>query len=143
MIFPRVFAEIEQFLSDDMPIVVRGRIRVDEHDEARKLNIVVDSLTPLDAFRLERAQSVTIELPTTAPKAWGVSGMLERLSGVLTTHPGRVPVYTSLRLPKTGRIAIELDRQYAVSPTDAFLADLREVIDAPAKVSATPGPSKS
>jgi DNA polymerase-3 subunit alpha len=141
VVFPRTFAEFEQFLSNDLPIVVRGRIRLDEHEEGNKLSVIVDGITPLNAFRLERAQSVTIELPDRPPKGWSVAGMLERLTGVLNSHPGRVPVYTSLRLPEAGRIAIELDKQYSVSPTDAFLADMREVVETPARVSAEPGPS--
>ena len=141
VVFPKTFALVEGCLGDDLPVVVRGRVRIDEGEGARTARITADSITPLGTFREERAKSITIELGNGSLEGLNAEEIRGKLSSVIENHPGSVPVYVSLRVPDAGRIVVELGEQFKARPSDEFLADLREIVTIPAVVSAAAGPA--
>ena len=140
VVFPRTFAECETNLSDDRPIVVKGRVRIEENEENRVISLIADSIITLGSFRLENARGVTLELSSEAAEDQ-VSEFISHVGSVLTKHPGTVPVFASLRLEGSGRIALKLDGKYQVSPTDEFLSDLREIDEVTTIVTNSVGPA--
>ncbi|MBR58666.1 MAG: DNA polymerase III subunit alpha [Myxococcales bacterium] len=140
VVFPRTFAACETNLSDDLPIVVQGRVRIEESEESRIVSIIADSIITLASFRLEKAKGVTLELSSETGEDQATQ-LISNVGTVLTKHPGPVPVYASLRLEGSGRIALKLDGKYQVSPTDEFLSELRDIDEVTTIVTSAMGPA--
>ncbi len=132
---------VEQLLQSDLPIVVSGKVRVSDDETSSTVDLTASAIRPLGSFRAERAKGLTIVLPCEPPKGWTATELVDRLATVLESHRGAVPVFARMELPGSGTVALQLPPDYTVSPSDAFIADLREVIEAPPIVTAEPGPS--
>jgi DNA polymerase-3 subunit alpha len=141
VVFPKIYAEYSMHLNDDLPIVIKGRIRVEEEDENRQVSVIADQILPLGAFRVARAKSVTLDMPQVTDGPDGVQDFLNRLDTVVRSHPGSVPLFANVSVPQAGSITVAFGQDYMVSPTDAFIADLREIISAPPIIRSSDGPS--
>ncbi len=139
--FPKTYATAESLLKHDSPIVIRGRVRVDEGEGSRSVEVSADEVVALQAFRVEHARSVTLEIAASdAAGAGGAEALMARLEAVLRDHPGTVPVFLSLRVPEVGRVILDTPPEVHVSPTDDFLAELRSVLPTPPAVSSAAQP---
>jgi DNA polymerase-3 subunit alpha len=118
--WPETYQKYEQVLLGDEPVMVRGKLDVDE-DRAQ---IIVDELRPLHEALVDSVREVRIR----APRERLSNGGLEELRGALERHPGRSLTYLHLALGDGCEAVLLLGDSFRVSPTDAFVADIERVI---------------
>jgi len=143
VVFPKVYAQCAEVLNDDLPIVIKGRIRVEDEGGGRQVSVIADQVQPLGVFRVARAKSVTLAMPNDVAGGDALEAFLTRLDRVVRSHPGAVPLFANVLVPETGSVTVAFGDSYKVSPTDAFLAELREVISAPPVIRSRVGPAEA
>jgi DNA polymerase-3 subunit alpha len=141
VVFPKVYAECAEVLNDDLPIVIKGRIRVEEEGGGRQVSVIADRVQPLGVFRVARAKSVTLAVPNVPDEKNSLESFLSRLDSVVRSHPGAVPLFANVVDPEAGTVTVAFGEGYKVSPTDAFLAELREIIPDPPVIRSRKGPA--
>ena len=141
VVFPRVYAECAEVLNNDLPVVIKGRIRVESEGGSRQVSVIADQVQPLGVFRVARAKSITLALPSVTEKPDDLDAFLTRLDTVVRSHPGAVPLFANVLDPVAGSVTVAFGDSYKVSPTDAFLAELREIIAEPPVIRSRNGPA--
>lgn len=114
IIFPKIWADREQYVKEGSPLCVEGKIsrkesRVDA--ELVEVKILVDGCSEITekSFKNANPTSVTLEIPET-----GDRGLLVRIKDTLEQHPGNLPV--TLLLPSTdGSQPMKITQRVAVS----------------------------
>jgi len=143
VVFPKVYAQCAEVLNNDLPLVIKGRIRVEDEGGGRQVSVIADQVQPLGIFRVARAKSVTLAMPNDVAGGDALEAFLTRLDRVVRSHPGAVPLFANVLVPETGSVTVAFGDNYKVSPTDAFLAELREVISAPPIIRSSAGPAEA
>lgn len=124
VVYPRTWAVCEGTLAIDATAVVRARVKVDQGEESRTVELAIDEARPLAAFRIEHARGVTLDLGLVDAEA--AAGRAAALSALAADHPGTVPVFVRFAAPDTGTITLALGADRRICPTDEFLADAGE-----------------
>jgi DNA polymerase-3 subunit alpha len=121
--FSKPFAEYEEVLKSDEPILAVGSLVCDGDGETQQRKLHLREAHLLWRLRREKTQKLLIDLPAdelTRERA-------QSLYKVLSQHHGHVPV--SLNLKQLGRWAVEaqLPAHLRVLPTDELLVALHSL----------------
>jgi DNA polymerase-3 subunit alpha len=118
LFFPQMYQTVSTVLAEDLVVTVKGR--VNRRDDIP--TIYAAELSLPDTTGDEHAP-ITITLATsrcTVP-------VIERLRGVLDTHPGSAEVH--LRLVQPGRsVLMRIDDKHRVTPSPALFGDLKALL---------------
>jgi DNA polymerase-3 subunit alpha len=118
--FSKPFAEYEEVLKSDEPIVVIGALTCDGDGETQQRKVHMKEAHLLSRLRREKTQKVLIDLPAddlTRERA-------QNLHKVLTQHHGHVPVALILIKEGNWRCEAQLPTHLRVLPTDELLVAL-------------------
>ncbi|NJN64653.1 MAG: DNA polymerase III subunit alpha [Acidobacteria bacterium] len=113
VVFPKLFREVGELLSEDRAVVVTGKADGQE-GEAR---ILAESIVLLEDAKARQVDAVTISLDADAAN----EAMLERIAELLGDHPGSVPVYFDVRRNGVYRVVLQAEDARAVRGDREFL----------------------
>ncbi|HEU4338615.1 MAG TPA: OB-fold nucleic acid binding domain-containing protein, partial [Planctomycetota bacterium] len=122
VVFSGDFDRLRESLLDDAIVFIRARVGF-RNDTA---SLRVSDVTPIHKARESLTGGVRISLPGVGLE----DGLLQKLQGVLKSHPGSVPVVLEIPVAGGKRISVQAGDGAGVTPTDAFLADLEEALGA-------------
>ena len=118
--WPETYAKHEQLIMGDEPVIIRGKLDIDE-DRAQ---IILDTLTPLGAALVDSVREVRI----TASMRRLDNGGLEALSKALQRNRGKSLTYLHLGLDDGREAIMLLGDSYRVTPTDQFVTELEQML---------------
>ena len=114
--FPRTVAETGPIIRNDAVLVVAGR--VDQRGDGVKLIVQRVTEPTLD-------REVAVRLKVAAPRM--SVGLVDRLKGILSNHPGTAPVFLHLVGGEKDTV-VRLGAEHTVEPRTALYAELRELL---------------
>jgi DNA polymerase-3 subunit alpha len=122
IVWPETYQKFEAVIHGDEPVVVRGKLDVDE-DRAQ---IILDDLRPLNSALLAAVREVHIHTRRERLE----NGALDALKNLLLGHRGKALAYLHLEL-EVGREAVFLlGDSFRVTPDDGFVAGLEQLFEA-------------
>lgn len=120
MVFPKVFAEHQQFLESDRfddPILVTGRVST--NDETLKIS--AQTITPLPYIRAQRSASMQISLPNSFhPQQLGA------MKNILEANRGNCEVYLSVISENNCRVQVKLNQQ--IDASEDFVNEMEDLV---------------
>ncbi len=126
--FSKPFAEFEQALKSDEPLLVTGNVAIEGEGDAISRRVHMREATRIADLRSKKTKLVVLELNAddlTAEKSSALRETLER-------HKGNVPTVLRLVVPLRSKTEVILPARYAVSPSDELLLQIERVIGASA-----------
>lgn len=122
VIFPNTFAEFEQKLKTDDPVLISATL---EKEEGGGLKIIVDEVKSLESI-YERIKRVSIQLSSQQ------ESKLALIKEILQKHHGDIGFGLNLELLELGRVVgMELKEAKGIKPSPIFFDDLLRVIENP------------
>jgi DNA polymerase-3 subunit alpha len=118
--WPETYQKHEALISGDDPVVVRGKLDVDE-DRAQ---IIVDEIRPLGAALLDSVREVRIR----APRSRLENGGLDALRSALERFRGKSVTYLHLGLDDGREAVLLLGDSFRVTPNEQFLAEIEQML---------------
>ena len=104
----------------DEPVVARGKLDVDDE----RAQIILENLMPLDSALLDSIREVRI----TAPMSRLENGGLDALKAMLARYRGKSMTYLHLSLDDGPEAVMLLGDSYRVTPTDAFVGEVEQIL---------------
>ncbi len=120
IVWPEAYQKYESIIMGDEPVIVRGRLDVDEE----RAQIILDELRTLDSALLDSVREVRIHAPTSRL----IDGGLDQLRETLSKYPGRSLTYLHLRMADGREAVLLLGEGFRVAPTEAFVAEIEQVL---------------
>ena len=120
LFFPRVFAEFQQFLAQDEPLLLNGVVNLAEDPKKfypSKVSLLKDESD-------DRVTSVRVNVPLTHLNPHS----LIQLKQIVLSYRGSVPVHFIFETPE-GRARMQLDDTFLVSPSPQMAAKLNELLN--------------
>ena len=121
LFFPKVFAEFQQFLTADEPLIMSGYVNLSE--DVKKFFPTKVSLLKDESE--DRVTSVRVHLPINHLHAHSLTQMKQ----ILLSYRGSVPIYFVFDSPE-GRARMLLDDNFLVSPSPQMAAKINELLNA-------------
>jgi DNA polymerase-3 subunit alpha len=118
MVFPKAYEACEKLLENERPVLVSGRLDVDED----RVRISADEVLPLDELRERRAESARLRLAAADLDEEFVA----RLRQTVEAHRGEVPLYLEVLRPGSYRLVARADPSLRIAPSRA----LQEALEA-------------
>ncbi len=118
--WPESYQKYESIITGDEPVMVRGKLDVDEE----RAQIILDELKTLDAALLASIREVRIR----APKSRLVNGGLDQLRDTISRFPGKSATYLYLDVEGGREAVLLLSDRFRVTPTEAFVAAIEQVL---------------
>lgn len=129
VIFASDLEKFREFVREDLVGFIAGRVSF----RNEKAGLRVSAVIPVEKAREQLTASVRISL-----RASGLEdAVVEKLKGVLETHPGQSPVLIDVVTPENQRILIRTGSTLMVTPSDRFLQDV-EILLGQGAVAFTP-----
>ncbi len=122
--FSEVYQRMRPLIEADAPVLVQGRVNVDE----RGAKIIADEVIHLDEAQKAILASVTIRVE--APKV--SLAEIPELKEILLAHPGRCPVSLSIVYPQKGQVELELPEEFSVEPSPELTRSIERLLGYPA-----------
>ncbi len=120
IVFPQALQQVQSLLKPDTALLVRGRLR---HEENARPKLMVNEVQRLEVAVSQVKPEVLIRLNLTRrPDA-----LLEKLEGLLATHPGENPVVFELTQPGDFIARLRARHPAGVKADDTVLAQLETV----------------
>ncbi len=120
LFFPRVYAEFQQFLSQDEPLLLNGTVNLAEDPKKfypSKVSLLKDESD-------DRVTSVRVSVPLNHLNPHS----LTQLKQIVLSYRGSVPVHFIFESPE-GRARMSLDDNFLVSPSPQMAAKLNELLN--------------
>jgi DNA polymerase-3 subunit alpha len=117
--WPETYHKNEALISGAEPVVVRGKLDVDEE----RAQIIVDEIRPLGAALLDSVREVRIRVPRSRLE----NGGLDALRGALERYRGKSLTYLHLGLDDGREAVLLLGDTFRVTPNEHFLAEIEEM----------------
>jgi len=118
--WPETYTKYEALIAGDDPVLVRGKLDVDE-DRAQ---IIIDEIRPLSAALVDSVREVRLH----APKTQLDNGGLDALKAALGRYRGNSLTYLHLGLEDGREAILLLGDGFRVSPTDAFVIEMEQLL---------------
>jgi DNA polymerase-3 subunit alpha len=121
--FAKAFAQYEQMLKSDDPILVTGKIKAgrgndDPNDDAPKVKeLSLSEAHKLSELRAQKTKQMTVEVPADLL----TDEKVERLKDALRASPGPVTTVLRLKVPMRSYTDCVLPRELSVTPSDELL----------------------
>lgn len=125
LLFPRNLVKFNNFLQNDLPVLVTGRLSLQED----RPKILVDRMSLLDSFEKEIDDSCYTKLYLKMPSSFQEQEVWSRLTPIIEQYRGDTPLY--LYFPKQKKL-IKSQRQYWVKVAPELLQQLENVLGADA-----------
>lgn len=120
-IFSLVYKKAHDFLIDDNPVVLQGRVQKDE----KSVKILVDSLIPIDKAEETWTTSIHFNLDITRIKR----ETLVKLCDIVNKHPGLCLAYIHLRDPDKTETIIALPDTMKLKAGSALTREVNRFLD--------------
>jgi DNA polymerase III subunit alpha len=118
--FPELYKSATQLLQKDQCIFIRGK--VNSREDTPK--IIAEEIIPLEEARKIPPKVISIDLRTAGLDV----EILKQLKGILTGHPGKIPVHLSFRDSRGKRTVLHSGESYTVESDSALLDDLETLL---------------
>ena len=116
--FGKAFAESEQALKSDEPLLVTGSVQLEGDEDNRVLKVRASKAVRLSDVRRDRTQRVALRINAEVVPA----GALGRLRDVCRAHPGQCSLTALVEVPGNGTAVISAPETVRVDPGDEFIA---------------------
>jgi DNA polymerase-3 subunit alpha len=116
LVFSKIFADCEQILKGDEPVLIRGIPQV-EGDDGGEVKLRASSVESLSAARAQKAKRFELDIPVYALD----NDRLVKLKELLTANRGDVPARLTVTEPDVFETVIALPETLKVNPTDELL----------------------
>jgi DNA polymerase-3 subunit alpha len=120
LFFPRVYAEFQQFLSQDEPLLLNGVVNLAEDPK----KFYPSKVSLLKEESDDRVTSVRVSVPLNHLNPHS----LTQLKQIVLSYRGSVPVHFIFESPE-GRARMSLDDNFLVSPSPQMAARLNELLN--------------
>lgn len=120
LFFPRVFAEFQQFLASDEPLILHGVVNLSEDPKKfypSKISLLKDESD-------DRVTSVRVSVPTQQLNSYSLLQMKQ----ILLSYRGSVPIHFIFET-SDGKARMSLDDNFLVSPSPQMAAKLNELLN--------------
>ena len=117
VVFARVFAEVAELLASDQPLLIRGRVRVNEEE----ISVMGEHVTTLERHRAGEARRLTITMEQELDEE-----RLRMLMGVLSKAPGECEVSFCVEAANGCRVWIDSGLRF--SPAEAVMEELEAAL---------------
>jgi DNA polymerase-3 subunit alpha len=121
LFFPKVFAEYQQFLTGDEPLILHGVVSLSEDPK----KFFPNKVALLKDEQEERVTSVRVNVPLSSLNPYSLSQMRQ----ILLSYRGSVPIHFIFETSE-GRARLPLDDNYLVNPSPQMAAKINEVLNA-------------
>jgi DNA polymerase-3 subunit alpha len=119
--WPETYQKFEAVIHGDEPVVVRGKLDVDEE----RVQIILEDLRPLNSALLAAVREVHIH----ARREKLENGALDALKNLLLGHGGKAIAYLHLELDPGREAVFLLSDNFRVTPDDAFVAGVEQLFE--------------
>jgi DNA polymerase-3 subunit alpha len=123
VLFPEYYEKFGPMLKEDAILFFIGT--VDRTTE--RPGLIVQDVIPVESAAARLTAAVKVVLQRTAMD----ESLLEKLAAICQRYPGNLPLLMDITTPDHQHVVIRAGSQYAVQPTDAFRAEVREAFGAP------------
>ena len=120
LFFPRVFAEFQQFLSSDEPLIMYGVVNMAEDPKKFYPNKIALLKDESD----DRVTSVRVNVPLQNLNSYSLS----QVKQILMSYRGSVPIHFIFETSE-GRARLPLDDNFLVNPSPQMAAKLNEILN--------------
>lgn len=120
LFFPRIFAEYQQFLTSDEPLIMSGVVNLAEDPKKFYPNKVSFLKDESD----ERVTSVRVSVPLAHLNSYS----LTQVKQILLSYRGSVPIHFIFETSE-GRARMPLDDNFLVSPSPQMAAKINELLN--------------
>ncbi len=120
LFFPRVFAECQEFLTMDEPLLIHGVVNLAEDPKKfypSKISLLKDASD-------ERVTSVRVNVPLQQLNPYSLSQMRQ----ILLSYRGAVPIHFIFETSE-GKARMPLDDNFLVSPSPQLAAKINELLN--------------
>ncbi len=124
--FSKPFAEYEEVLKMDEPLLVTGTVAREGEGEAMVVRLHMREAVPLQRLRAEKTRQMTVEVPADAVDA----NRLDNLAKLLERFSGSVKTVLRLNVPLRSSTDAELPAKWGVTPSDELLVHLEKLFGA-------------
>jgi DNA polymerase-3 subunit alpha len=121
LVFPKAYAACQARIENDRPVLVEGRLEVDE--ERRR--IVADDVCPLDELRERAADAVQVRLDA---GDLDDEELLQRLRGLVASHRGEARLFFEVRRAGAWRLVALAQSSFRVAPSAAFTREMESML---------------
>ncbi len=118
--WPETYQKYEAAIMGDEPVVVRGKLDVDDE----RAQIIIDSIVPLGSALVDSVREVRIRVSMSRLD----NGGLDALRTMLARYRGKSLTYLHLGLDDGREAVMLLGDGFRVTPTDSFVADLEGIL---------------
>jgi len=118
--WPETYTKYEALIAGDDPVLVRGKLDVDED----RSQIIIDEIRLLSAALVDSVREVRIR----AQKSRLENGGLDALQAALKRHHGKSVTYLHLGLEDGREAVLLLGDDFRVSPTDSFVTEMEQLL---------------
>jgi DNA polymerase III subunit alpha len=125
LVFSKCYADCEQVLRADEPILVKGQVSIEGDEEAQLAKLRAEKIVLLSNARAERTQRIDMVLPVRLID----DQRLTRLKGVLANNVGATPTRLTLILDNGIETLIDLPLELAVQPSEALASQIERIFD--------------
>ena len=123
LVFSRVFAEAEEALKSDEPLVVKATLQHEGEGENTSIKLRAQSIVTLASLRAEQTAALRLKVDASALN----EDMLSRLEPLLLVNPQALPVELFLSVPGEGTMLLTLGEGYRLSSDDETVARVERV----------------
>jgi DNA polymerase-3 subunit alpha len=120
LFFPKIFAEFQQYLTMDEPLIMSGYVNLSE--DVKKFFPTKISLLKDESD--ERVTSVRVNVPLNNLNPYSLSQMKQ----ILLSYRGSIPIHFIFDTPE-GRARMPLDDNFLVSPSPQMAAKINELLN--------------
>jgi len=120
VVFSTVYAEINQLLTDDNPILIEGRVQKDE----KSVKILADKIVPIEMAEETWTASIHLNLEVTRTDR----ALLASLQEILKTHTGPCAAFLHLRNPENAEAVIALPETLKLKAGSALKKDVDRLL---------------
>ena len=120
IVWPETYQKYESIIHGDEPVVARGKLDVDDE----RAQIILDQLRPLGTALIDSVREVRIR----ASRNRLENGGLDALKAALQRYRGKSVTYLHLGLDDGREAVLLLGDSFRVAPSDAFIAELEQLL---------------
>ncbi len=120
LVYSKHLEEFSDVLHSDDPLLIRGALRVEEHEEGVDRKIMLTEAVPLVDVRAKRTKEVHLKIDGAVFQ----TVTMEALKKLLEKHPGRCDAYIDVTISGKSVTTIDLPEQFRLAPSDDLLQDL-------------------
>lgn len=116
-VFPRVYAEAMELLKEDEPLLIKGKVRVNEDE----VSVSADRVMSLPEYRAEKARELVVELKKPlSEETW------KNLKGALAKHPGECEVRFQITTQEGDKVMVHSG--VSICPHRGLSEELDEIL---------------